>query len=249
MSTSAQHRHSILLSLDALIGFAAFILGTLLYAYLWFCYQTSRVLSTREAEQALAASCDAGIPSAFVFWHDEFLLISLAAFWPRVPMPTIVMGAQFGGRVAARFAELRGTGVEMIHSRRDSRKQRLAQLTTALRDKKWIGIAADYGAPWFAARPTSLQLAHASDGLVVPMHVESSRNLRLGHRGWSVVIPLPFSRVTVKSCTPIRPTSAHANPNAKLHGEGSSLLSQLLNTLRKDRRPPMPSYARIAVTE
>src|SRR6476620_9703172 len=55
-----------------------------------------------------------------------------------------------------------------------------------LKNKRWIGIAADYGSPWFAARPTALQMAQATGGVVVPIHIKSTRVLRLGIRGWKV---------------------------------------------------------------
>jgi len=75
------------------------------------------------------------------------------------------------------------------------REHRLEQLVGGLLQHRRMTIAADYGRPWYVARPTSGQLAIGTQGYIVATRLEPRRKWRgpMGKAGGAAYLPLPFS--------------------------------------------------------
>jgi lysophospholipid acyltransferase (LPLAT)-like uncharacterized protein len=184
--------------------FLAFLLGRLLHAYARLCFATSRYEVTAGAERTLRRTWDAGVPTVYVFWHDEFLILSLNACCRRIQFPSCVTNDSFGGRLVASFWKSAGAEVVTI-GLRETREARIARTLEALRAEKRLVIAADYGKPWFRPRPTAVQLASAAGGVVVAMHLAGVRRAALRIGSWRLELPLPFNRYSLHLSEPMRP--------------------------------------------
>ncbi len=211
---------------------AVYISAIILWIYLWFCYHTSDLVYTGQIDASLRDTCDAGISMIYLFWHDEFMLVALSTFSERLRPRSIVTGTQFGGLVSARFSRAQGIHTIFI-DKSESREQRISRIENGLRLHPKMGIAADYGAPWFTARPTSMQIAHETESLIVPVHVESRRSIIYKPGGASAIVPLPFSTYTFHASTPICPTPEQAKSDAGVDDDGARILNRVLNDLRK----------------
>jgi lysophospholipid acyltransferase (LPLAT)-like uncharacterized protein len=187
--------------------FAATLLARLLRAYGYFCYCTSRFDRTAAAEQSLRATWDKGLPTIYTFWHDEFLTLSLNAFCRRLQFPACIANDAFGGKVVALAWAAHGAPVVEI-KRNEAREVRLARIRNALLEQRRLAIAADYGAPWFKARPTSQQLAASSGGYVTAMHLHAMRNAVVGFGGWRVRVPTPFNHYVLHLSAPMQADAA-----------------------------------------
>jgi lysophospholipid acyltransferase (LPLAT)-like uncharacterized protein len=187
--------------------FAARLLAHLLRAYGYFCYRTSRFDRSAEAELSLRATWDKGLPTVYTFWHDEFLTLSLNAFCRRLQFPACIANDAFGGKVLALAWAAHGAPVVEI-KRQEAREVRLARIRDALLEQRRLAIAADYGAPWFKARPTAQQLAASSGGYVTAMHLHATRNVVVGLGGWRVRVPTPFNHYVLHLSAPMQADAA-----------------------------------------
>jgi lysophospholipid acyltransferase (LPLAT)-like uncharacterized protein len=178
------------------------VLGCALFIYARLCHATSRYVVSAGAEQTLRKTWDAGLPTAYVFWHDEFLLLSVNAFCKRIQFPTCTTNDTFGGQVVATFWKCVGAPVIRIGTH-ESRENRLSKTREALATGKRLVIAADYGKPWYRLRPTAIQLADQTGGAVVAMHVAVQRRLVLGRGQQRMTIPLPFNTFTLHLSEPL----------------------------------------------
>jgi lysophospholipid acyltransferase (LPLAT)-like uncharacterized protein len=205
---------------------AARFLARLLRAYGYFCYRTSHFDWTAEAEQSLRATWDKGLPTVYTFWHDEFLTLSLNAFCRRIQFPACIANDAFGGKVVALAWAAHGAPVVEI-KRGEARELRLVRIRNALLEERRLAIAADYGAPWFRARPTAQQLAASSGGYVTAMHLHATRNVVVGFGGWRVRVPTPFNDYVLHLSAPMR-----------AHAATPETVSQALWSLRERARQP-----------
>jgi lysophospholipid acyltransferase (LPLAT)-like uncharacterized protein len=214
----------------------AAVAGRVLYAYARVCFATSRYVVTPAADKTLRKTWDAGVPTVYVFWHDEFLLLSLNACCPRIQFPTCVTNDAFGGRLVASFWKSVGADVITI-GLRESREARIARTIEALRRGKRLVIAADYGKPWFRPRPTAFQLASAAGGVVVAMHLEGTRDVALRIGSWRLKLPLPFNRYALHLSEPMLAEDGGTS-------EATSRLAGALWSLR--RRGSSPSRVELS---
>lgn len=172
----------------------ASVLAVIAYVYMRFCYRTSRYIVTDSAEAVLKRTCDRGIPTVYACWHDEFLICLLSLQCPRFPRPLFITNDSFGGiflEVFCRFAR----NPYLVIERASPIESRLDQLADGLTEHRRMTIAADYGRPWYKARPTADQLAARLEGYVVAMRLEPLRKWRipLGAAGGIAYVPTPFS--------------------------------------------------------
>lgn len=190
-------------TMDAIIN----CIAILLKLYTHFCYRTSSYEWTLRTEESLRASWDAGLPTVYTFWHDEFLVLSLNAFCARVQFPVCVANDTWGGKVVARIWAAHGAPLVVI-GRNESRQRRIDRIQDALLRKRRLVLAADYGKPWFKARHTTQLLATASDGYVVAMHLHCGWRAEVGYGKWRVRLPLPFNRYTLHLSLPMKAPDA-----------------------------------------
>ena len=180
------------------------VVGVLGYVYLRFCYLTSRYLMTSQADASLRACWDRGVATVFVCWHDEFLLSLITLQTPRFRKVLFITNDSFGGVFLETFCRCLGTRFQVIR-RRASREERLLGMAAGLARQGALGIAADYGPPWFSARPTAWQLARLTEGNVVATRLEPKRKLRLRMADRHAYIPLPFNRYALVAGVPLSP--------------------------------------------
>ena len=178
--------------------------GVLGYLYLRLCYLTSRYLLTSQADASLRACWDRGVATVLVCWHDEFLLSLISLQTPRFRKVLFITNDSFGGVFLETFCRCLGTRYQVIR-RGASREERLLGMAAGLARQGALGIAADYGPPWFSARPTAWQLARLTEGHVVATRLEPRRKLRLRMADRHVYIPLPFNRYTLVASAPLSP--------------------------------------------
>ena len=210
----------------------ASMLAGLLRAYGSLCYRTSVFGWTLDAERSLRATWDTGLPTVYTFWHDEFLALSLNAFCRRIQFPACVANDTFGGKVVARVWAAHGAPVVEI-KRAEARARRIARIHEALLRARRLVIAADYGSPWFKARPTAQQLASATEGYVTAMHLHARHRLVVGYGDWRVHIPTPFNRYILHLSAPM--AAQLATPKA---------IADALWSLRERARvPAVPAFS------
>ncbi len=181
--------------------------------------RTSRI-SIGQGGDSLPATLWDGVPTVLVGWHDEFLNV------PLVLMPyltdarkrrgatadvTYVTNDTFAGQFIAEAGTDMGATL-LTMKRTDDREAKLRVLEEGFHRTGGLLIAADYGRPWFRARPTAWDLAKNAGGCIVAFHVETSPSIAIGsnaHRGY---LPVPFARYRVHFSPPQFPSSASAAP-------------------------------------
>lgn len=177
-------------------------IGAILTAWARFCGRTSRLELRPEALAVLDQTWDAEKPAVYVYWHDEFVLnVLLPIHWQtsglRPHLPVCGANDAFGGKVIQ--ACLSGLGVPLaLLPRRSDRFAKLKTLAEALRVHRRLLLAADYGHPWFKARPTAFQLARETGGVVVSMHLHTERPWVVSWRGWKMSLPRPFTQYELR---------------------------------------------------
>jgi hypothetical protein len=167
----------------------------------------------------------------YTFWHDEFLALSLNAFCRRIQFPACVANDAFGGKIVARTWAAHGAPVVEI-KRAEARERRIARIHEALLRARRLVIAADYGTPWFKARPTAQRLASATGGYVTAMHLHARHRLVVGYGAWRVHIPTPFNRYTLHLSAPMKAQSA--TPEA--------IANALWSLRERARVPAVPAF-------
>ena len=177
--------------------------ATLLHA--WLCYRTSRFAISPEAERVLAQTWDRGVPTVYVFWHDEFVLNSLLAYCARLHHPVCAANDRFGGEVSRALWTRCGAPVVSL-LRNETREEKLTKLADALGANKRLVLAADYGRPWFRARPTAFRIAKRARGVVVPMHLNARYSIRVRREDHVISLPLPCSEYALHLGDPLSPS-------------------------------------------
>jgi lysophospholipid acyltransferase (LPLAT)-like uncharacterized protein len=173
-------------------------IAAMLTGWARFCGRTSRIELPADAAAVLSRTWDGEQPVIYVYWHDEFVLnVLLPIHWKasglRADMPVCGANDAFGGKVIQ--ACLSGLGVPLaLMPRRADRAAKLQTLVEALRVHRRLLLAGDYGRPWFKARPTAFQLARATGGVVVSMHLHVDRPWVVSWGGWKMTLPRPFTR-------------------------------------------------------
>lgn len=208
----------------------ASVLGWLGYLYLRFCFRTSRYIVSDEADAVLKRTWDRGIPTVYACWHDEFLICLLSLQCSRFPKPLFITNDSFGGIFLEVFCRLSGNPCIVI-KRGSPLETRIDLLANGLAEHRHLAIAADYGRPWYKARPTADQLAARTDGCVVGMRLEPRRKWKipLGFAGGVAYLPTPFTSYTLWLSEP--------------HRAGDADLGQKLDALSRrssERHAPSP---------
>ncbi len=155
-----------------------------------------------------------------VGWHDEFLNA------PLVLLPyltdarrrrgatadvTYVTNDTFAGQLIAEAGA--GMGATMLTMKStDDRKTKLRVLEEGFRRTGGLLIAADYGRPWFRARPTAWDLAKNARGCIVAFHIEASPAIAIGSRTHRGYLPVPFAHYRVHLSPPQFPSHANGAP-------------------------------------
>jgi len=183
---------------------AAGLLGLIGFLYLRLCCATSRFHFTSSADEALRRSLESGIATVFVCWHDEFLISLIGVQQARFSRVSFITNDSFGGVFLETFCRCFGNRHYII-PRRASREERIDGMATELCNNGCLALAADYGKPWYKARPTASQLARRANGCVVPIRIEPKHRLcvKLGDR--RAYLPLPFSEYVMWAAAPFHP--------------------------------------------
>lgn len=177
-------------------SFAARLVAGLVTLAARLCLRTSRI--SIASTDVLARTWDDGVPTVYVYWHDEFVLnVLLPLYWRaaavRDTQPVCGANDTFGGLVIWSCLSRLGVPLTML-PRRSDRDEKRALLAAAVREHKHLLLAADYGTPWFKARPTAFQIARETGGRVVAMHLRSQRELAIARGRWRLRLPTPFNR-------------------------------------------------------
>lgn len=183
---------------------SAGVLGVVGFLYLRFCSATSRFHFTGGADEALRRSLESGIATVFVCWHDEFIISLIGVQQARFRRVSFITNDSFGGVFLETFCRCFGNRHYII-PRRASREERIDGMAAELSKHGSLALAADYGKPWYKARPTALQLARRANGCVVPMRIEPKHRLLLKLGDRRAYLPLPFSEYVMWAATPRRP--------------------------------------------
>ena len=181
------------------------VLGWLGYVYMRFCYLSSRVYVTDALDESLKQSWDRGVPTVMVCWHDEFLTSLLTIQTSRLRRVLFITNDSFGGIFLETFCRHLGANVQIIRMK-TPRQQRILAMAEGLKAHGAMAIAADYGRPWFKARPTAGELARLTDGLVVACRCEPKRKLRIGWGDHRAYLPLPFNEYAIHAGQPRQPS-------------------------------------------
>lgn len=187
------------------------MLGLMAFVYLRFCYLTSRFLFTASADESMRASWESGVSTVFVCWHDEFLLSLLSMQTTRFRGILFITNDSFGGVFLETFCRCLGIPYQVIR-RKAPRHERLRSMADGLARRRAMAIAADYGRPWFHARPTAWQLARLTEGVVVACRIEPSRKLRVKIGDRYAYVPVPFARYALTTSAPLTPRAPSAAP-------------------------------------
>ncbi|HKP64461.1 MAG TPA: hypothetical protein VJV78_47310 [Polyangiales bacterium] len=157
------------------------------------------------------------MPTVFSCWHDEFLIALLNLQSPRLSKPLFITNDSFGGVFLETFCKLAANPCLVIR-RGTPVEDRIEQLVTGLATHRRVAIAADYGRPWYKARPTAAQIAGRLDGYVLAIRLEPRRKLRvpIGISGGIAYLPIPFSTYALWMDEPRR--ASEANLDEMLHG-------------------------------
>lgn len=212
-------------------------LGCLGFLYVRLCYATSRIRLSDELGDALRQTVECGVPTVFVCWHDEFLLSLLGIQIPCLRDLLFITNDSFGGIFLETVAHCTRTPLLVIR-RKDPREGRIEAMLSAMRPRRGLAIAADYGKPWYKARPTAFQIARANHGRVIATRLEPKRPVRLGLGQHRAYFPLPFSEYALRASAPL------AVPTVD---DGSARLAAALDSLRENSFPwssksaPQPS--------
>ena len=162
-------------------------LGGTLSLYERFCASTSDISLDMEAQRAL----DKSQPTVLVCWHEESQLLSFVA--ASLPTPvSCIANDTFGGELMANAAGRLGVVVHVLKGA-DTRAEKLTHLREAVALGVPVAIAADYGEPWFKARPTALQVAAATGARLFAVHVTTPRRWRLGRGAHVLAFPTPWN--------------------------------------------------------
>jgi lysophospholipid acyltransferase (LPLAT)-like uncharacterized protein len=207
------------------------ILGLVAFVYLRFCYLTSRFLFTPSADESMRSSWERGVSTVFVCWHDEFLLSLLSMQTARFRGILFITNDSFGGVFLETFCRCLGIRSHVIR-REVPRHERLRSMADGLAVHRAMAIAADYGRPWFRARPTAWQLARLTEGVVVACRIEPSRKLRIKIGDRYAYVPVPFARYALTTSAPLTPSYA---PAAPLHAEENAAAAAALLELPRER--------------
>ncbi len=189
---------------------AADLSSDLSVRYTRFCLASSSFVIPDASQRVLSEVWDSPSPSLYVYWHDEFLLnLLLSLHWSsqrvRPNMPACVANDALGGEMIR--AALAPLDVPLVVlARRESREAKLATLVDGMRRHRQMLLAADYGAPWFHARPTAFQIAEATGATLVAMHLRARRDASISTGGrHRVRLPTPKNAYEV-ILAPIAPT-------------------------------------------
>lgn len=182
--------------------FFAHAVAAVVTAYARFCARTSHLDRLRETLAAMEQTWDPSKPAVYVYWHDEFILnILLPIHWQASgaahEMPVCGANDVFGGLVIQVCLSRLGVPLALL-PRRSDRLTKLKTLTEGLRTHRRLLLAADYGRPWFCARPTAFQLAKETGGVVVAIHLHTDRPWVVSWRGWKLILPRPFARYELR---------------------------------------------------
>jgi lysophospholipid acyltransferase (LPLAT)-like uncharacterized protein len=188
-------------------------IGALLYFYCRFCASTSRIQMTERAAHHLGLAETKADPWVVTFWHEDFLLWPVAAQHASLPWSVWIHNDTFGGRLVKEFCGR--TGLPTVElARKSGRKEKLNALLETLRTKGRIGIAADYGEPWFKVHPTASQLARQASGVVIAMHISAPMNPRVGFGDHRLRLPVPFSRYEIRASSRVDPVQLGSDRKA-----------------------------------
>ncbi len=179
----------------------AWSLGVCGFLYVRLCYATSRFHLTKQSQDSLRETLGRDVPVVFVCWHDEFILslVIMQLDWFRRSL--FITNDSFGGKFLESCCRCLGLPIRVIR-RKDPRDGRILAMAAGLEAHRSLAIAADYGQPWYKARPTAFQLAKMTNGCVVPMRVEPKPALRLRLGDRHAFFPLPFSRFALVAGQP-----------------------------------------------
>jgi len=171
-------------------------------AYARFCVRTSRLQRLRETLAGVERTWDASRPAIYVYWHDEFVLnVLLPVHWQAAgashEMPACGANDAFGGDVIQACLSRLGVPLALL-PRRSDRSTKLKTLAKALRVHRRLLLAADYGRPWFRARPTAFQLARETGAVVVAMHLHAKRPWVVSSGGRKLIVPQPFTQYELR---------------------------------------------------
>jgi lysophospholipid acyltransferase (LPLAT)-like uncharacterized protein len=144
-------------------------------------------------------------PFIFCFWHNRILGITFAfhCIYPKHRAGvTVLTSASKDGEILAQLVGAFGMGAARgSSSRRGSRA--LLELVRLARTGRDIAITPDGPrGPRYALGPGVIQLAQSAAAKIIPMHASFSRCIRM--KTWDgFIIPLPFSKVSVRMDKPI----------------------------------------------
>ena len=144
-------------------------------------------------------------PFIFCFWHNRILGITFAfhSIYPKHRAGvTVLTSASKDGEILAQLVGAFGMGAARgSSSRRGSRS--LLELVRLARTGRDIAITPDGPrGPRYALGPGVIQLAESAAANIIPMHASFSRCIRM--KTWDgFIIPLPFSKVSVRVDKPI----------------------------------------------
>jgi lysophospholipid acyltransferase (LPLAT)-like uncharacterized protein len=211
----------------------------LLYGYSRFCAATSRIWIAEADVHHLRAAEKRLEPWVVTFWHEDFLLWPIVAQYAHLPWTVWIHNDTFGGRLIQGFCRKAGQpSVELV--RKSGRKEKLEAMAGALRAKGRIGIAADYGHPWFKVHPTASQLARQTNGVVLAVHISAPSNPRIGKGNHRLRLPVPFSRYEVRASPWIDPVE-HGGDRQTIQCIESKLWSLQSGRLLKAGGKPRPN--------
>lgn len=144
-------------------------------------------------------------PLIFCFWHNRILGITFA-FYSIYPKHragvTVLTSASKDGEILAQLVGAFGMGsARGSSSRRGSRA--LLELVRLVRTGRDIAITPDGPrGPRYSLGPGVIQLAQSTNAKIIPMHATFARCIRM--KTWDgFIIPLPFSKVSVRVDEPI----------------------------------------------
>lgn len=147
------------------------------------------------------------------FWHNRLLMMPFAANGARI---CVLVSHHRDGEIATRALSHWG-----IHAVRGSVTRGAVggfqRLVNAYRQGYSLAVAPDGPrGPRYAAKPGVIHLAKATGAPIFPATYAASRALRL--RSWDrLIIPLPFSRVTIAVGDPVRVSRAAAAEQMEEH--------------------------------
>lgn len=157
------------------------------------------------------------------FWHRRLVMMPLAYSFRRKNRGVAILASDSrdGERSAATWAYFRIHAVRGTAS--DDGAKALVRMIRAVKEGWDFGITPDGPrGPRQKLKPGVIALARKTGAWIVPVCVAADHAVHL--RTWdAMVLPLPFSAVTVRYGAPMRPSTDDAIEGAKLEAEMNNL--------------------------